>query len=78
VGQATVAGDQVANRNRAVLFENGQVIDLNSRVVNLPATVSLSSANAINDSGVVVGDTCVLPCNPFQPSGTAFMLIPNP
>jgi hypothetical protein len=78
VGLATVAGGQSDNRNRAVLYEDGQVIDLNTRVVNLPANVSLSAATAVNDAGVIVGNGCLLPCNPFQPSGTAFMLIPNP
>jgi hypothetical protein len=76
VGPATVAGGQFDNRNRAVLYENGQAIDLNARVVNLPSTVILTTA--INDAGVIVGNGCLQPCNPFQPSGTAYMLIPNP
>jgi probable HAF family extracellular repeat protein len=78
VGLATVAGGQSDHRNRAVLYENGLVVDLNTRVVNLPASVSLASANAISDTGVIVGNGCLLPCNPFQPGGTAFMLMPNP
>ena len=77
VGLATVAGGQFDNRNRAVLYEDGRVIDLNTRVVNLPVNVSLSTATAINDAGVIVGSGCLLPCNPFQSSGTAFMLIPT-
>jgi len=77
VGLATVAGGQFDNRNRAVLYENGQVIDLNTRVVNLPDTVVLTTANAINDAGVIVGNGCLQPCNPFGSSGTAYLLIPN-
>lgn len=76
VGLATVAGGQTDHRNRAVLFENGVAVDLNTRVVNLPASVSLYSANAISDSGVIVGNGCVLPCNPFGFTGNAFMLVP--
>ena len=34
--------------------EGGLVVDLNTRVVNLPANVSLASANAISDAGVIV------------------------
>ncbi|HZN77744.1 MAG TPA: hypothetical protein VFC00_39520, partial [Micromonosporaceae bacterium] len=58
-------------------YENGQVIDLNTRVVNLPDTVVLTTANAINDAGVIVGNGCLQPCNPFGSSGTAYLLIPN-
>jgi hypothetical protein len=76
VGVATVAGGQTDHRNRAVLFDNGAAVDLNTRVVNLPANVSLYTANAINDSGVIVGNGCVLPCNPFGFTGTAFLLLP--
>lgn len=78
VGLATVAGDQFANRNRAVLFEDGRAVDLNTRVTNLPTNISLTTANAINDNGVIVGNGCVQPCNPYASAGTAYMLIPNP
>jgi hypothetical protein len=59
------------------LFENGQVIDLNTWVTNLPADISLSTARAINNAGVIVGDNCLLPCDPFQSGSRAFMLVPN-
>jgi probable HAF family extracellular repeat protein len=78
VGLSVLPGGQHDNVNRAVLYENGQVIDLNTRVSNLPGDVSLFSARAINNAGYIVGDSCFLPCDPFGELRHGFLLVPNP
>jgi probable HAF family extracellular repeat protein len=78
VGLVALPGGPRDNRDRAVLFEHGQVIDLNTRVVGLPADITLASAFAVNNDGAIVGDSCFNPCDPFQPSSRAYLLRPNP
>jgi probable HAF family extracellular repeat protein len=77
VGVVALPGGPRDNLNRAVLFENGRVVDLNTRAVNLPAGVTLASAFAINNTGVIVGNSCFNPCDPFQSVSRAFMLVPR-
>jgi probable HAF family extracellular repeat protein len=77
VGVVALPGGPRDNLNRAVLFEKRRVIDLNARAVNLPADVTLASAFAINNTGVIVGNSCFNPCDPFQSVSRAFMLIPR-
>jgi probable HAF family extracellular repeat protein len=47
----------------ATLWSDGQVHDLNDLVANLPANVSLGTAEAINESGVIVGRSCLYSCD---------------
>ncbi|MEU4536209.1 DUF3466 family protein [Streptosporangium sp. NPDC023825] len=62
---------------RAFLWQNGQMTDLNTVVTNLPPDVSLSEAYAINDDGVIVGQTCYY-CEPGKTADQhAYMLVPN-
>ncbi|MGH3464326.1 MAG: hypothetical protein ACRDP9_22890 [Kribbellaceae bacterium] len=77
VGVVALPGEPRDNLNRAVLFDNGRVIDLNTRAVNLPSGITLASAFAINNTGVIVGNSCFNPCDPFQSVSRAFMLIPR-
>lgn len=77
VGLVALPGGPRDNLNRAVLFDKGRVIDLNTRAVNLPTNVTLASAFAINNTGVIIGNSCFNPCDPFQPTSRAFMLIPQ-
>jgi len=51
VGRSSIAQGPL----RAFIFENGQMIDLNSRVVDLSEWEYLSSASDINESGQIVG-----------------------
>ncbi|RCG31835.1 hypothetical protein DQ384_09930 [Sphaerisporangium album] len=61
----------------AFLWKDGQMIDLNSVVTNLPADIALEQALAINDEGVIVGQTCYY-CEPGKTARPhAYMLIPN-
>ncbi|WP_344952365.1 DUF3466 family protein [Sphaerisporangium flaviroseum] len=61
----------------AFLWKNGEMVDLNTVVTNLPPDVSLELANAINDDGVIVGQTCYY-CDPGKTADPhAYMLIPN-
>ncbi|MGI5268106.1 hypothetical protein ACQEUU_03020 [Nonomuraea sp. CA-218870] len=63
--------------HRAFLWKNGQMTDLNTVVTNLPPDVSLATAHAINDDGVIVGRTCYH-CEPGKTADEhAYMLIPN-
>lgn len=75
VGQ--VVGLSRRTDNHAFVWQNGQMTDLND-VTDLPAGVVLSVAYAINDSGMIVGQTCnfIEEC-PGGVSPRAFLLIPN-
>ena len=69
--------DTIGNDNRAFLWQDGEMVDLNDRVPDLPAGVVLHTASDINNQGVIVGSACPRDCEPDD-YGTrrAFMLIP--
>ncbi|WP_422774486.1 hypothetical protein ACN28C_17495 [Plantactinospora sp. WMMC1484] len=49
--------------DHAFLWQDGTMVDLNERVPELPASVTLQSAQDINDSGMIVGFACPIPCD---------------
>lgn len=54
VGASSITTDG-SSFNRAVLWQNGDIYDLNELVSNLPEGWSLESASDINDAGQIVG-----------------------
>ncbi len=78
VGLSRTPDSPVANAGRAFVWQRGKMVDLNTVVTNLPDNVTLEAANAINDRGVIVGETCSAFCEPGKSSPRrAFVLIPN-
>ena len=78
VGSSATATTPTGNAGHATLWEDGQVIDLNRRVVNLPSDVVLETAYAINHAGIIVGNTCTQFCERGPDGNTqAFLLIPS-
>ncbi len=55
------------------------MIDLNKRVTNLPPTVTLRSAEDINDDGVIVGFACPIACDEGGDAARlrAYLLVPT-
>lgn len=79
VGGSRIPNAPAHNAGHAVLWRDGQVIDLNEQVTNLPPDVALEVARGINDDGVIVGTTCTLFCEPGKTAQTrAFLLVPVP
>lgn len=79
VGGSRIPNAPASNAGHAVLWRDGQVVDLNEHVINLPADVALEVAKGINDDGVIVGTTCTLFCEPGKTAQTrAFLLVPVP
>jgi probable HAF family extracellular repeat protein len=76
-----VGGSQIATNanydNRAFLWQNGRMVDLNTRVPGLPAGVTLYSASAVNDAGAIAGFACPYDCDAggFY-DRHAFLLVP--
>ena len=68
--------------NHAFVWERGRMVDLNTVTQDLPADVVLESAQAINDDGWIVGNTCTLGgifCSVSDAALThAYLLIPEP
>nr|MDT0658991.1 hypothetical protein [Micromonospora sp. DSM 115978] len=65
-------------RERAFLWQGGRMVDLNERVPDLPPTVTLRSAEAINDDGVIVGFACPFSCDDGgDRARRAYLLVPN-
>ena len=64
---------------RAAISVNGVMTDLQPLVENMPAGITLWTANDINDDGVIVGATCIGECYPDHRlrAGHAFMLVPK-
>jgi probable HAF family extracellular repeat protein len=78
VGGSAVSGAPFGNAGHAFLWANGQLVDLNDVVTNLPAGVALETARAINDDGYIVGTTCGVICEPgITPLAGAFLLVPS-
>ncbi len=75
VGTSRTSADYYGQH--AFLWDNGQMIDLNTVVTNLPPDVSLEQAQAINDEGVIVGQTCYYCEEGKTADPQAYMLIPN-
>ncbi|MFY1693689.1 hypothetical protein [Plantactinospora sp. WMMB782] len=61
VGSAWSAVDPP--NNHAVLWTDGTIVDLNEQVPGLPSSVTLRSAQDINDDGLIVGTACPVPCH---------------
>ena len=62
----------------AFLWEDGRIHDLNDLVTNLPPNVELEGAHAINEDGVIVGNTCRRYCSPGKTARShGFVLIPD-
>jgi probable HAF family extracellular repeat protein len=77
-GQVVGLSVDAAGRNRAFIWQQGQLRDLNTLVdPPLPADVLLVDAKAINDAGQIAGVSCRLPCSPFASVHRAFLLTPN-
>jgi probable HAF family extracellular repeat protein len=78
VGLSATPNSPPLNAGRAFVWQGGQMVDLNTVVTNLPRDVTLENAAAINDKGVIVGNTCIQFCEPGKDSpARAFVLIPN-
>ncbi|MCX5067115.1 hypothetical protein OOJ91_14810 [Micromonospora lupini] len=77
VGLARTSSDQFYNE-RAFLWQGGRMIDLNKRVRNLPPTVTLRSAEDVNDDGVIVGFACPIACDEGGDAARrAYLLVPT-
>jgi probable HAF family extracellular repeat protein len=81
VGYSRIADVDPFLAPHATLWVDGEIVDLNEHVIDLPADVQLQSAFDINDDGVIVGITCnAFPlCDPGKtapPRG--FLLVPVP
>lgn len=68
--------------DHAFVWRNGRMIDLNDAVVGLPPGVVLESAEAINDDGVIVANSCITPgdfelCPEGDAPTRAYLLIPR-
>jgi probable HAF family extracellular repeat protein len=78
VGYARTPESPYLNQGHAVLWADGELHDLNALVKNLPDDVQLEGANAINDDGIIVGDTCSSYCDPGKTAPWhGFVLIPD-
>jgi probable HAF family extracellular repeat protein len=78
VGGSRVPGAPFGNAGHALLWENGQLIDLNGVVANLPGDVVLESVRAISDDGRIVGTSCSGFCEPGATAPShAFLLTPS-
>ncbi|NJM41592.1 MAG: hypothetical protein HC853_12940 [Anaerolineae bacterium] len=61
----------------AFVWENNQMTDLNQVTKGIPAGLVLQTAQAINDNGYIVGNTCGILCEPgATPLARAFLLVP--
>ncbi|WP_435207169.1 hypothetical protein [Micromonospora sp. bgisy143] len=77
VGIARTSGDGSYNE-RAFLWQGGRMVDLNTRVANLPSTVTLRSAEDVNDDGVIVGFACPTDCaQGGDRARRAYLLVPT-
>jgi probable HAF family extracellular repeat protein len=78
VGGSRTASSPAGNAGHAFVWDGVQLRDLNNLAVNLPDDVVLESAEAISDSGLIVGVTCTAFCEPGATAPThAFLLIPT-
>ena len=78
VGGSRVPNAPSGNAGHAFLRENGQLIDLNDVVSNLPSNVVLESARAISDDGRIAGTSCTGFCEPGATAPShAFLLTPS-
>ncbi|PWU57709.1 HAF repeat-containing protein [Micromonospora sp. S4605] len=63
---------------RAFLWQDGRMVDLNERVRDLPPTVTLRSAEDINDDGLIVGFACPVACDAGgDRARRAYLLVPT-
>ncbi|MEV1017542.1 hypothetical protein AB0I89_29835 [Micromonospora sp. NPDC049801] len=77
VGIARTSSPDFYNE-RAFLWQGGRMVDLNTRVRNLPPTVTLRSAEDINDDGVIVGLACPVDCaEGGDRARRAYLLVPT-
>ncbi|MFC4016354.1 hypothetical protein ACFOW4_00085 [Micromonospora sp. GCM10011542] len=77
VGLARTATDEYY-KERAFLWQGGRMVDLNKRVRNLPPTVTLRSADDVNEDGVIVGFACPIACDEGGDAGRrAYLLVPT-
>lgn len=78
VGGSRIVTDDTYD-NRAFLWQNGRMTDLNTRVPKLPAGVTLYAASDINDSGAITGFACPYDCDAGgYYDRHAFLLVPLP
>ena len=66
--------------DKAFVWRNGSMKQLDTLVTNLPKGRTLATAEGINDKGVIVGRSCLGGCGVFTSLNAfsrAFMLIPN-
>ncbi|GIG87865.1 DUF3466 family protein [Plantactinospora endophytica] len=61
VGTVQSASDPL--NDHAFVWYDGTMVDLNERVPGLPESVTLQSAQDVNDDGVIVGIACPIPCH---------------
>ncbi|MET8525748.1 hypothetical protein [Micromonospora sp. NPDC005172] len=77
VGIARTSSPDFYNE-RAFLWQGGRMVDLNTRVRNLPPTVTLRSAEDVNDDGVIVGLACPIDCaEGGDRARRAYLLVPT-
>ncbi|SCE86774.1 probable extracellular repeat, HAF family [Micromonospora viridifaciens] len=63
---------------RAFLWQDGRMIDLNNQVPDLPPTVTLRSAEDVNDDGLIVGFACPVACDAGgDRARRAYLLVPT-
>ena len=78
VGYAPTPDSNYLSQGHAVLWADGEIHDLNELVTNLPDDVQLESAQAINEDGIIVGDTCSSSCDPGKTAPWhGYVLIPE-
>lgn len=77
VGLARTSGNGFYTE-RAFLWQDGRMIDLNKRVRGLPSTVTLRSAEDVNDDGFIVGFACPVACDAGGDAARrAYLLVPT-
>jgi probable HAF family extracellular repeat protein len=78
VGGSRTSSSPAGNAGRAFVWDGEILHDLNDLTINLPDDVVLENAEAISDSGLIVGVTCTDFCEPGATAPQrAFLLIPR-
>ncbi len=78
VGYSRTPESPYLNTGHAFLWADGTMHDLNDLVTNLPDNVLLETAEAINDDGIIVGETCDSYCDPGKTAREhGYMLVPQ-